>query len=79
MKKANSNILNTYWGLLKGLNNSWKEELILRLKASLMRERDQGENLMKAAFGAWESEESADEMISLVRESRSNYRDIESF
>ena len=78
MNQTNYDILNNYWGLIKTLNTSWKLDLIERLTHSIRKNLKQKTNTMKLAFGAWESENSAEEIIEELRNSRSINRQIES-
>lgn len=78
MNKSNMSILDSYWGLIKTLHTSWKLDLIERLTQSIRQNLQQTPNTMKQAFGAWESEQSADEMIEELRNSRHTNRQIES-
>ena len=78
MKKSNTNILDSYWGLIKTLHTSWKLDLIERLTQSIRQNLQQSPNTMKHAFGAWESEQSAEEIIAQLRHSRNTNRQIES-
>lgn len=77
MNRANFDILNNYWGLIKNLRDSWKVILIERLQASMTSNSIKKTNKIKMAFGAWESEDTADEMIQKLRDSRSTNRHIE--
>ncbi|MDX2249520.1 MAG: hypothetical protein SF052_22240 [Bacteroidia bacterium] len=78
MSKSDVNILNSYWGLIKTLNTSWKLDLIERLTQSIRQNLNKRTHTMKNAFGAWESEQSADQMIEEIRNSRRTNRQIES-
>ena len=78
MNKINYDILNNYWGLIKTLNASCKLDLIERLTHSIRQNQKQKTNTMNLAFGAWESENSAEEIIEELRNSRSINRQIES-
>ena len=77
IETSDSSILNSYWGLIKSLHTSWKLDLIDRLTQSIRQNLQQESNTMKAAFGAWESEQSAEEIIQELRDSRSTNRQIE--
>ena len=78
MSKINYDILNNYWGLIETLNVSHKLDLIERLTNSIHQYQKQETNTMNLAFGAWESESSAEEIIEELRNSRSINRQIES-
>lgn len=77
IKTSDSHILNSYWGLIKSLHTSWKLDLIDRLTQSIRQNLQQDPNTMSNAFGAWESEQSAEEIIQELRDSRSTNRQIE--
>ncbi|MGD1895004.1 MAG: hypothetical protein ACFB15_30955 [Cyclobacteriaceae bacterium] len=73
----NTKIINGYLGLLKNLSPSSKLDLISKLTQSVKSDiRTQKKNLVKA-FGAWDQEESADELVNTVRDSRLFSRQIE--
>jgi hypothetical protein len=76
MSTAEQKILNNYLGLLEGLTPRMKLDLIERLKESAKINVPTKFSL-KAAFGAWKSEESAEELIISVRSSRNTNREIE--
>ncbi|MGK7941076.1 MAG: hypothetical protein AB4062_13185 [Crocosphaera sp.] len=77
MKTSNSRILNSYWGLLESLHTSWKLDLIERLTQSIRKNLQQNPNTIKNAFGAWESDLSAEQIIQELRNSRNTDRQIE--
>lgn len=70
--------MNNYWGLLKNLRTSWKITLIEKLQQSLAQGTSSKTHTIQKAFGAWESSESADNLIENLRNSRSTNREIES-
>lgn len=78
MSTEEQKILNNYFGLLEGLSTSMKLNLIERLKASVQKPIAPKSKL-KAAYGAWESDESAEELIKTIRSSRNTNRQIEEF
>lgn len=77
MSTADQKILDNYFGLLERLNKKMKLDIIERLKKSV---KSQGstEN-MKASFGSWKSNESAEELIESLRRNRNFNRNIEEF
>ena len=77
MKASNSRVVNSCWGLLESLHTSWKLDLIERLTQSVRQNLQQDSNTMKSAFGAWESEQSAEQIIQELRDSRNTNRKIE--
>jgi len=66
MNKANYDILNNYWGLIKNLRTSWRETLLEKLKQSLAEEKTIKSNNFHKTFGAWVSEDSAEEQIDVA-------------
>ncbi|MEL7006580.1 MAG: hypothetical protein AAFN93_28230 [Bacteroidota bacterium] len=79
MDKAQKNILNLYWGLLKNLSNEWKLDLIEKLSQSVRENIDSTTDQMELAFGAWEDERSADQLIGELTSNRRFNREIEEF
>lgn len=64
------NLADYYFGLLKNLNSDSKLDLISKLSQSL-RDRDEiPEVSLQSLFGAYKSEETADEIIEQLRASR---------
>lgn len=65
-----------YFGVLKNLNADSKLDLISQLSQSLKSENIDATSL-ESLFGAYESEETADEIIAELRSSRVSNRNIE--
>ena len=78
MDKANTDILDTYWGLIKTLNSSMRAILLERLQNSQEKAETQKRNARQRAFDSWQSHESAEELIQQLRNSRSTNRELES-
>jgi len=78
MDAVDKKILNNYLGLLEQLDPIMKSKLIDRLKDSI-KSNVSIKSRMKSAFGAWESSESAEELIDHIRRSRNTNRQIEEF
>ncbi|MCF6356715.1 MAG: hypothetical protein L3J54_02815 [Draconibacterium sp.] len=78
MKTGNINIADNFWGMIKGLSVDVRLELISRLSNSLKSEKviDKSDS-WESLFGAFESEQSADEIIEDIRKSRYSNREIE--
>ncbi len=76
MKSSENKILKSYWELLSGLNAKLKLDLIEKLTLSLKSEISK-KSRIKMSFGKWSSEESAEEIIEKLRESRNTNRQIE--
>ncbi|MDR0891652.1 MAG: hypothetical protein LBN24_03470 [Mediterranea sp.] len=65
-------IEDSYWTLLKGLNNEIKLRLIARLSASVANEmaNDAPKEGVDKYYGAWVDDRSAEEIIADIRNSR---------
>lgn len=77
MKSAeiSNTLLNEYLALLENLSTNAKLELISRLSLAIKATgKEQKTKLLKRVYGAYESEETADELISELKEARSFYR-----
>ena len=74
MKSANINstLIEGYLKLLDNLSSDNKLDLISKLTLSMKSETDRKKKRFYKAFGAWESKESADELIKILRNSRNN-------
>lgn len=80
MKPAeiNTSIIDGYFGLLDSLSPKDKLDLISKLKNSLTTRKSK-KATFKKAFGAFESNKSAEEIIEEIRNSRVSTRQIEEF
>jgi hypothetical protein len=76
METTDNKILSNYFGLLAGLSSRLKLDLIEKLTQSIKAELSH-ESKLKSAFGAWKSEETAEELISHIESSRQTNRQIE--
>jgi hypothetical protein len=78
MKAAiNAHILDTYMAFLDTLSPGAKLDIISKLTQSLKSEVKPKDKLFEGSFGAWTGNESADEIIKSVRDSRTFNREIE--
>ena len=77
MKMQHSPVLESYWKVLKTLSTDWKLALIDRLTQSVRQNLSTEPNSMKLAFGAWKSDETAEEMIQTLQKTRKTDRQIE--
>ena len=75
---VNTSLIDNYFGLLKNLSPEVKLDLIERLSKTLKIDFSSEKKVLKASFGAWKSEKTADEIIQDLRKSRSVNRQIES-
>lgn len=71
-------IADYYFGFLENLNTESKLDLISKLSLSLKNERI-SKMPLNSLFGAYQSDETADEIISDIRKSRVSNRIVESF
>ncbi|HMJ68165.1 MAG TPA: hypothetical protein VK508_04695 [Cyclobacteriaceae bacterium] len=81
MKAANINfnLVETYLELLKSLNPDSKRELIARLSETLKGPNKPGAKSLSDLFGAFDSKESAEEIIADIEKSRTFTRKSEEF
>jgi len=78
MDATDKKILDNYLGLLEKLTPNMKLKLIDRLKVSVKSRRIK-QSTMRSAFGAWNQDESAEELIDTIYKSRNTNRNIEEF
>ncbi len=71
-------ILDQYFGYLKNLDTKAKKSLILKLSKSLENKSSKRFDL-NTLFGAWEDEQSSDELISNIKKARVNTTSLENF
>jgi len=81
MKTQNSHsfLIEGYLKLLKNLSIEGKLDLISKLSNSVKAEMARKENDFFSSFGAWQSTESADELVNKLKTSRKINRQNESF
>jgi hypothetical protein len=77
--KAETEIINGYWGLLSNLTPNLKLRLIERLSRSISKDISTKNNHFERSFGAWIDSRESDEIIMEIRNSRAFNRQIESF
>lgn len=70
MTVANKNIVDTYSRLFEGLDSFTKLELIERLSKSLKKEKNSKEKAFFKSFGAFNSDKSAEEIVTEIKASR---------
>lgn len=63
-------ILNNYIDLVKNLDSDSKIALIAHLSNSILEEKKEKDKVFSQCFGAIDTEESADEIIDIIRDSR---------
>jgi hypothetical protein len=74
----NISIADYYFGFLKNLNPDSKLDLISKLSQSLKETEISPETSLQSLFGAYKSDQTADEIIAELRASRVFNRNIES-
>jgi len=75
----NTTLIDGYLSLLENLSPGNKLDLISKLTLSVKTDIGKKENTFFEAFGAWQSLETADEIIEDIRRSRTSNRQIEQF
>lgn len=73
MKTAdiNTNLIDSYYTLLKNLSPNNKLELIARLSKSMKTTRKKEKEIsLESLYGSWESDQTADELIATLKASR---------
>jgi len=75
----NTTLIEGYLRLLGNLSPNNKLDLISKLTLSIKTDITDRKKSFFKAFGAWESKQSADEIINDIRNSRSFNRQIEQF
>lgn len=77
--EINTSIVDGYVGLLKNLSTGNKLDLISRLTDSVKTDLKRKKSAFKKAYGAFESQKSAEDIIEEIRNSRVSTRQIEVF
>jgi hypothetical protein len=75
----NTTLIEGYLRLLDNLSPSNKLDLISKLTLSVKTDITDRKNSFYKAFGAWESKQTADEIMNDIRNSRTLNRQIEQF
>ena len=73
----NVDVADYYLGVLQNLTHDAKLDLISRLSQSLKMENRPSDVSLQSLFGAYQSEETAEEIIAAIRDSRTFTRNIE--
>ncbi len=79
MIKSNSITVYKYYNLLRNLDPDFQLELIELLSKSLRKKIHEKKKSISHLFGAWEGDESPDEIIKDIRQSRRFNRKIDEF
>jgi hypothetical protein len=75
----NTTLIEGYLRLLDNLSPSNKLDLISKLSVSVKTDITDRKNSFYKAFGAWDSKQTADEIINDIQNSRTLIRQIEQF
>jgi len=75
----NNRLVESYITLLENMSTGNKLDLISKLTQSVKTDIDYNHNHTYESFGQWAGDESADEMINVIRESRTFSRSREEF
>lgn len=76
--KINDKSIALYFGFLKNMDTQSKKSLIIQLTDSI-ESKSETKKGIDHLFGAWEDTRTAEEMISEIRQSRTQTREIEGF
>jgi hypothetical protein len=74
----NTSLAEYYFGFLKNLNTNSKLDLISKLSQSVKEDEKKAEISLQSLFGAYQSDETAEEIILEIRASRMSNRNTES-
>lgn len=73
----NSKLIENYFALLKNLSSNNKLDLIAKLSESIKSDITNKKTSFDKAYGAWDNNESAEELIATIKESRTFRRNTE--
>ncbi|MEQ8582365.1 MAG: hypothetical protein RIC30_01985 [Marinoscillum sp.] len=76
--KISDKSISRYFGFLKNMDTQSKKKLIIQLTDSI-ESKETTKKGIDHLFGAWEDTKTAEEMISEIRGSRTQNREIEGF
>lgn len=75
----NAKLIDSYISLLKNMKAQTKLELISKLKKTVEIDTKKDNDAFYKAFGGWDENESAEELIESIKNSRTFNRKIEEF
>ncbi len=75
----NTKLIDSYISLLKNMSAQNKLDLISKLTNTVKTDLEQEKTDFYKAYGGWDKNESADELIETIKESRTFNRTIEEF
>jgi len=78
-ERIDKKIIDAYWNMLRSLNNEMKLKLATRLTASVVEKVERTEvsvsehtrQMLDKFYGAWEGDESAEQIIATMKENNS--------
>lgn len=78
-ERVDKKIIDAYWNMLRSLNNEMKLKLATRLTASVVEKVERTEvsvsehtrQMLDKFYGAWEGDESAEQIIATMKENNS--------
>jgi len=76
---ANTKLIDSYLSMLKNMSAQNKLDLISKLTKTVKTDVEQEKTEFYQAFGGWDKNESAEELIEAIKESRTVNRTIEEF
>lgn len=76
---VNTKLIDSYLSLLKNMSDSNKLDLISKLSRTVHEDLEQERSDFYKSFGGWSSDESAEELISSVKEARVFNRKLDEF
>lgn len=77
METNSIGIADNFFGMIKNLSADVKLELISKISNSLRGAKKEKDDSWQKLFGAWHSDESAEDLIESIRASRHTNRQIE--
>lgn len=77
--KAETELVESYWSMLRFLSNNMKMALVEKLQKSLSKTKPEERDRLKHSFGSWVGPESAEDIIDSISSSRNFNRKVEEF
>lgn len=74
---TNTRLIDSYFALLKNLSTSSKLDLISKLTQSIKSDITDNKRTFDGAYGAWDNNDHAEELISSIRDARTFDRNTE--
>ncbi|MDP2042472.1 MAG: hypothetical protein Q8S14_17840 [Algoriphagus sp.] len=77
--KAETELVESYWSMLRFLSDKMKMALVEKLQKSLSKPKHEEIDRLKHSFGSWVGQESAEEIIDSISGSRNFSRKVDEF